>query len=162
MEALSTPFDAFCPPSRALLVKVQSRVQPLSSISAGCPCFVHPKSTLLHLKGTLLHHGDPFDAFRRLSPPSRALFGESTEPCSTTLIHFSPAQPLATPFNPAQPLATPFNPAQPFGNPFQACSTLWIALQPSRREATLFMHFHPSRAPSRALYLPSRGPFGPS
>ena len=145
----------------------------------GCPCFVHPKSTLLHLKGTLLHHGDPFDAFRRLLTPSRALFGESTDLCSTTLIHFSlaqplaapcstllnpfnPAQPLATPFNPAQPLATPFNPAQPFGNPFQACSTLWIALQPSRREATLFMHFHPSRAPSRALYLPSRGPFAPS
>ena len=122
METLSTPFDAFCPPSRALLVKVQSRVQPLSFI----PALLNPLHGLQHLSS------------------------------------FNPAQPLATPFNPAQPLATPFNPAQPFGNLFQACSTLWIALQPSQREATLFMHFHPSRAPSRALYLPSRGPFAPS
>ena len=53
---------------------------------------MHPKSTLLHLKGTFLHHGDPFDAFRRLLTPSRALFGESTDLCSTTLIHFSLAQ----------------------------------------------------------------------
>ena len=115
-HTLSTPFDAFRPHLEPFLVKVQSRVQPLSSISALLNPWQH-LSTLLnpwqHLSTLLNPLATPFRPAQPFGLPFNL---RSARPhFSCTFTHLEP--PLEPFICPLGALLDPLEPFCPFRDP---------------------------------------------